>query len=156
MDHTAPHEDGGHVHDVSDKPGSTPLRTRLLLSLALAVPVVALGMVPAWQFPGWQWVSLVLTAPIVLWGGWPFHRATIVNARHGAMTMDTLITLGTMAAFGWSVWALFFGSAGRIGLTAPACPSSASASAMSSSSAPERRWPPTASSGTVAPPWTRA
>ncbi len=115
-DHTAHHDDGGHVHDVADRPGSTPLRTRLLVSLALAVPVVAFGMVPAWQFPGWQWVSLVLTAPIVLWGGWPFHRATIANARHGAMTMDTLITLGTMAAFGWSVWALLFGSAGRIGL----------------------------------------
>lgn len=116
--HDEAHADGhgGHVHDVADRPGSTPLRTRLLVSLALAVPVVALGMIPAWQFPGWQWLSLLLTAPIVLWGGWPFHRATIANARHGAMTMDTLITLGTMAAFGWSVWALFFGSAGRIGL----------------------------------------
>lgn len=116
--HDAPaHEaEGGHVHDVADRPGSTPLRTRLLVSLALAVPVVAFGMIPAWQFPGWQWVSLVLTAPIVLWGGWPFHRATLAKARHGAMTMDTLITLGTMAAFGWSVWALLFGSAGRIGL----------------------------------------
>ncbi|WP_434811743.1 heavy metal translocating P-type ATPase [Microbacterium sp. bgisy189] len=93
------------------------LRTRLFVSAALAVPVVALGMVPAWQFPGWQWVSLVLTAPIVLWGGWPFHRATVANARHGAATMDTLITLGTLAAFGWSVWALLFGTAGRIGLT---------------------------------------
>ncbi len=87
------------------------------MSLALAVPVVALGMVPAWQFPGWQWVSLVLTTPIVLWGGWPFHRATFANARHGAMTMDTLITLGTFAAYLWSLWALLFGSAGRIGMT---------------------------------------
>ncbi len=89
----------------------SPLRIRLIVSAILAVPVVALGMVPAWQFPGWQWVSLVLATPIVFWGGWPFHRATIANARHGAMTMDTLITLGTMAAYLWSVWALVFGTA---------------------------------------------
>jgi Cu+-exporting ATPase len=107
---------GGHDHDIEDRPGAVTLRTRLLISTVLALPVVAVGMVPAWQFPGWQWVSLALTAPIVLWGGWPFHRATIANARHGAATMDTLITLGTLAAFLWSVWALFFGSAGRIGL----------------------------------------
>ncbi len=106
----------GHVHDTADAPGSTPLRTRLWVSLALAVPVVALGMVPAWQFPAWQWVSLVLATPIVLWGGWPFHRATLRNARHGAATMDTLITLGTFAAYLWSVWALVFGTAGRIGI----------------------------------------
>ncbi|MEV7875064.1 heavy metal translocating P-type ATPase [Microbacterium sp. NPDC089188] len=106
----------GHVHDTTDAPGSTPLRVRLWVSLGLAVPVVALGMVPAWQFPAWQWVSLVLATPIVLWGGWPFHRATLRNARHGAATMDTLITLGTFAAYLWSVWALVFGSAGRIGI----------------------------------------
>lgn len=107
---------GGHVHDTGDAPGSTPLRVRLWVSLALAVPVVALGMIPPWQFPGWQWVSLVLATPIVLWGGWPFHRATLRNARHGAATMDTLITLGTFAAYLWSVWALVFGTAGRIGI----------------------------------------
>ena len=93
------------------------LTTRLAVSSVLAAPVVALGMVPAWQFPGWQWVSLALATPVVLWGGWPFHRATFANARHGAMTMDTLITLGTGAAYLWSVWALVFGSAGRIGMT---------------------------------------
>ncbi len=93
------------------------LTTRLAVSSVLAAPVVALGMVPAWQFPGWQWVSLALATPLVLWGGWPFHRATFANARHGAMTMDTLITLGTGAAYLWSVWALVFGSAGRIGMT---------------------------------------
>ncbi|WP_315551810.1 heavy metal translocating P-type ATPase [Microbacterium aurum] len=108
---------GGHVHDVEDHPGTVTLRTRLIVSAALALPVVALGMVPAWQFPGWQWVSLVLATPVVLWGGWPFHRATFANARHGAMTMDTLITLGTGAAYLWSLWALLFGSAGRIGMT---------------------------------------
>ncbi|WP_336631693.1 MULTISPECIES: heavy metal translocating P-type ATPase [unclassified Microbacterium] len=110
-------EPAGHVHDVEDHPGSASLRTRLLVSAVLALPVVVLGMVPAWQFPGWQWVSAVLATPVVLWGGWPFHRATIANARHGAMTMDTLITLGTGAAYLWSVWALLFGTAGRIGLT---------------------------------------
>jgi Cu+-exporting ATPase len=112
-----PSEHEGHVHDVEDRPGSTTLRTRLIVSAALAVPVVALGMVPAWQFPGWQWLSLVLATPIVAWGGWPFHRATFANARHGAMTMDTLITLGTFAAYLWSLWALVFGAAGRIGMT---------------------------------------
>ncbi|WZH37002.1 MAG: heavy metal translocating P-type ATPase [Microbacterium enclense] len=110
------HDHGGHVHDTADAPGATSLRTRLLVSAALAIPVVALGMVPAWQFPGWQWASLVLTTPVILWGGWPFHRATLRNARHGAATMDTLITLGTFAAYLWSVWALFFGNAGRIGI----------------------------------------
>ncbi|WP_312677598.1 heavy metal translocating P-type ATPase [Microbacterium sp.] len=117
-DHTAhAAASGGHVHDVEDRPGATTLRTRLIVSAVLALPVVALGMVPAWQFPGWQWVSLVLATPVVLWGGWPFHRATFANARHGAMTMDTLITLGTGAAYLWSLWALLFGSAGRIGMT---------------------------------------
>ena len=114
LDGAADH--GGHVHDTGDAPGSIPLRVRLWVSLALAVPVVALGMIPAVQFPGWQWVSLVLATPIVLWGGWPFHRATLRNARHGAATMDTLITLGTFAAYLWSVWALVFGTAGRIGI----------------------------------------
>jgi Cu+-exporting ATPase len=103
-------EPSEHVHDTT-----SPLRARLIVSAVLAAPVLALGMVPAWQFPGWQWVSFALATPIVLWGGWPFHRATIANARHGAMTMDTLITLGTMAAYLWSVWALFFGTAGDIG-----------------------------------------
>ncbi|WP_306770312.1 cation-translocating P-type ATPase [Microbacterium sp. 18062] len=116
-DHDHEASDGGHVHETQDVPGATSLRTRLLVSLVLAVPVVALGMVPAWQFPGWQWASLVLTAPIVLWGGWPFHRATFANLRHGALTMDTLITLGTFAAFAWSTWALLFGAAGTIGMT---------------------------------------
>ena len=118
-DHDHDHErsaHGGHQHDVEDVPGRTRLATRLIVSAALALPVVALGMVPAWQFAGWQWVSLVLATPIVFWGGWPFHRAAFAAARHGAATMDTLITLGTMAAYLWSVWALFFGSAGRIGL----------------------------------------
>ncbi len=92
------------------------LNRRLLVSAALAVPVIVLAMVPAWQFAGWQWLSLALAAPVVVWGGLPFHRATLANLRHGAVTMDTLVTLGTGAAFAWSVWALLFGSAGDLGM----------------------------------------
>ncbi|QLY32560.1 copper-translocating P-type ATPase [Nocardia huaxiensis] len=95
------------------------LRHRLLVSLALAIPVVAVAMVPALQFENWQWFSLTLTAPIVVWAGWQFHRAAWVNAKHGAATMDTLISLGTLAAFGWSVYALFFGDAGMPGMKHP-------------------------------------
>ncbi|MEN3615480.1 heavy metal translocating P-type ATPase [Plantactinospora sp. ZYX-F-223] len=95
------------------------LRTRLLVSLVLTVPVIALAMVPAWQFDYWQWLSLTLAAPVVAYGGLPFHRAAWINLRHGAATMDTLISLGTLAAFGWSVWALFLGTAGTPGMTHP-------------------------------------
>jgi Cu+-exporting ATPase len=96
-----------------------PLRDRLLISVALSIPVVVLAMVPAWQFTYWQWLSLVLAAPVVVYGGWPFHRAAFVNLRHGAATMDTLVSLGTLAAFGWSLWALFLGDAGLPGMTHP-------------------------------------
>ena len=95
------------------------LRTRVLVSLVLTVPVIVLAMVPPWQFTYWQWLSLTLAAPVVVWGGWPFHRAAAVNLRHGAATMDTLISLGTLAAFGWSIWALFLGDAGMPGMTHP-------------------------------------
>lgn len=94
----------------------TTLRTRLIVSAALAVPVVLLAMIPAWQFDNWQWLSLVLATPVVFWGGYPFHRATVATLRHGSVTMDTLITLGTGAAYLWSVWALFFGMAGMTGM----------------------------------------
>ncbi|WP_171168955.1 cation-translocating P-type ATPase [Streptomyces sp. I05A-00742] len=94
-----------------------PLRERLITAVVLAVPVVVLAMVPAWQFEYWQWLSLTLTAPVVTYAAWPFHRAAFTNARHGAATMDTLISLGTSAAFLWSVWALFFGHAGMPGMT---------------------------------------
>ncbi|MEH1166327.1 heavy metal translocating P-type ATPase [Micromonospora sp. CPCC 205539] len=94
-------------------------RTRLWVSAALSVPVVLLAMVPAWQFDYWQWLSLTLAAPVVVWGGLPFHRAAWVNLRHGAATMDTLVSLGTLAAFGWSLWALFLGDAGTPGMTHP-------------------------------------
>ncbi|MGW4738281.1 heavy metal translocating P-type ATPase [Nocardia xishanensis] len=92
------------------------LRHRLLVSLALAVPVIAMAMVPALQFENWQWLSLTLAAPVVCWGGYEFHRAALINARHGTATMDTLISVGTLAAFGWSVYALFFGHAGMAGM----------------------------------------
>jgi len=95
------------------------LRDRLLISTALSVPVVAMAMVPGLQFTFWQWLSLVLAAPVVVWGGWPFHRAAWVNLRHGATTMDTLISVGTLAAFGWSLYALFLGTAGTPGMTHP-------------------------------------
>ena len=95
------------------------LRNRVIIAGALAIPVILLSMIPAWQFPGWQWVSLALTIPVYFWAGWPFHRSAWVNAKHRATTMDTLISIGTTAAFGWSVYALFFGHAGMIGYTHP-------------------------------------
>ncbi len=95
------------------------LRRRLVVSAVLTAPVVALAMVPAFQFPFWQWLSLALAAPVVVWGAEPFHRAALVNLRHGAATMDTLVSLGVTAAFGWSLYALFFGGAGERGMTMP-------------------------------------
>ncbi|GAA3286654.1 heavy metal translocating P-type ATPase [Nesterenkonia halobia] len=89
------------------------LRRRLVVAAALTVPIVAWAMVPALQYDYWGWASLVLSLPVVGWAGWPFHRAAAVNARHGAATMDTLISLGTLAAFGWSLYALVLGSAGE-------------------------------------------
>ncbi|MEV4438835.1 heavy metal translocating P-type ATPase [Streptomyces sp. NPDC049577] len=94
-----------------------PLRQRLITAVVLAVPVIAMSMAPALQFEYWQWLSLTLTAPVVTYAAWPFHRAAWTNARHGAATMDTLISLGTSAAFLWSLWALFFGTAGMPGMT---------------------------------------
>ncbi|MFC8089726.1 heavy metal translocating P-type ATPase [Streptomyces sp. NPDC057301] len=96
-----------------------PLRERLVTAVTLAVPVVAMAMIPALQFEYWQWLSLTLAAPVVTYAGWPFHKAAFTNARHGAATMDTLISVGTSAAFLWSLWALFFGTAGEPGMTHP-------------------------------------
>ncbi len=95
----------------------SPLRRRLVGSVVLTVPVVLLAMVPAWQFPGWQWLSAALATPVVLWAGFGIHRAAWVNLRHGLATMDTLISLGTLAAWSWSLVALVFLGAGRIGMT---------------------------------------
>ncbi|MGW1840633.1 heavy metal translocating P-type ATPase [Streptomyces sp. NPDC002067] len=99
--------------------GLTALRQRLLTALVLSVPVILMAMVPALQFTNWQWLSLTLAAPVVVYAAWPFHRAAWTNLRHGAATMDTLISMGTLAAFGWSLWALFFGTAGMPGMRHP-------------------------------------
>ncbi|MFD3439420.1 heavy metal translocating P-type ATPase [Streptomyces sp. NPDC058685] len=95
------------------------LRQRLVTAVVLAVPVIAMAMIPALQIEYWQWLSLTLAAPVVTYAAWPFHRAAFTNARHGAATMDTLISVGTSAAFLWSLWALFFGTAGTPGMTHP-------------------------------------
>lgn len=114
--------------DNADEAAGTPggaadplaaLRQRLLISLVLSVPVVLMAMVPPLQFTYWQWLSLTLATPVVAYGAWPFHRAAWTNLRHGAATMDTLISMGTLAAMGWSLWALFFGTAGMPGMTHP-------------------------------------
>jgi Cu+-exporting ATPase len=104
-----PDAHGGHPggHDHADDP--TLLWRRAVVSAALTVPVILMAMVPALRFAGWEWVSLALTTPVVFWGGLPFHRATWANLRHGAATMDTLITMGTLAAYGWSAWAIALG-----------------------------------------------
>ena len=104
--------------EAAEEPDSVALlRRRLIITVVLAVPVVALAMIPALQFTNWQWLSLTLAAPVVIWGAWPFHRAAWANLRHGTTTMDTLISLGTLAALGWSIYALFFGTAGEPGMT---------------------------------------
>ncbi|MFC0680322.1 heavy metal translocating P-type ATPase [Lysobacter korlensis] len=100
-------------------PEFTALRNRLFVSIALTVPVIAMAMIPALQFTYWQWASLALAAPVIVWGAWPFHRAAWANVKHGTATMDTLISMGTTAAFLWSLYALFFGTAGVPGMTHP-------------------------------------
>ena len=95
------------------------LREKLIVSAVLSVPVILLAMLPPLQFNGWQWLSLGLATPVVLWGASGFHRAAWVNLRHGTATMDTLISMGTLAAYAWSVYALFFGTAGHPGMTHP-------------------------------------
>ncbi|GAA4672440.1 heavy metal translocating P-type ATPase [Nocardioides nanhaiensis] len=107
----------GQETDGDADPELTALRQRLVVSALLSVPVIAMGMVPALQFQSWQWLSLTLAAPVAVWGAWPFHRAALRNARHGATTMDTLVSVGVTAAFAWSVVALFFGTAGEPGMT---------------------------------------
>ncbi|MDZ4234668.1 MAG: HAD-IC family P-type ATPase, partial [Dietzia sp.] len=92
---------------------------RLRASTVLTVPVIAMAMIPALQFTYWQWASLTLAAPVIVWAAWPFHRAAWANLRHGTATMDTLISLGTVSAFLWSLYALFFGTAGTPGMKHP-------------------------------------
>ncbi len=95
---------------------TAPLRRRLLVSLALMLPVLAMAMIPPLQFENWLWLSLTLATPVVVWGAWPFHRAAWANLKHGAATMDTLISLGVLSAFAWSLYALFIGDAGMPGM----------------------------------------
>ncbi|WP_199854416.1 heavy metal translocating P-type ATPase [Streptomyces sp. CS149] len=110
---------GDTEQGAAEDDGLTTLRQRLITAVLLAVPVIAMAMIPALQFDYWQWLSLTLAAPVVTYAAWPFHRAAWTNAKHGAATMDTLISVGTSAAFLWSVWALFFGTAGMVGMTHP-------------------------------------
>ncbi|MGX7723094.1 heavy metal translocating P-type ATPase [Rhodococcus pyridinivorans] len=105
--------------DVPETDSVAALRHRLVVSAILTVPVIAMAMIPALQFTNWQWLSLTLAAPVVVWGAWPFHRAAWINLRHGTSTMDTLVSLGTLAALGWSVYALFWGTAGEPGMVHP-------------------------------------
>ena len=110
----------GHQDIPESDPGEdeeiTSLRTRLIVSAVLSLPVLLISMVPALQFENWQWLVLQLATPVVLWGAWPFHRAAWLNLRHGAATMDTLISVGTLAAWLWSLYALFLGDAGEPGM----------------------------------------
>ncbi|MFM8156386.1 MAG: heavy metal translocating P-type ATPase [Actinomycetes bacterium] len=101
----------------SDEGELLTLRRRLVISAILTIPVVLMAMIPALQFDYWQWISLVLATPVVTWGAWPFHRATWLNIRHGAVTMDTLVSLGVLAAYLWSLYALLLGGAGMIGMS---------------------------------------
>ena len=109
-----PSTEAAAAEDVDE---TAPLRRRLLVSLALMLPVLAMAMIPPLQFENWQWLSLTLAAPVVVWGAWPFHRAAWANLRHATATMDTLISIGVLAAFAWSLYALFLGDAGMPGMT---------------------------------------
>jgi P-type Cu+ transporter len=111
-----PAADPAATTDVAADP-TAGLRWRLTLSAALSLPVLVISMVPALQFDYWQWLVLQLATPVVLWGAWPFHLAAWRNLRHGTATMDTLISLGTLAAWVWSLYALFLGEAGMTGMT---------------------------------------
>ncbi|AYA24580.1 copper-translocating P-type ATPase [Rhodococcus rhodochrous] len=114
-----PAQGADRTDDVPEADPVAALRHRLVVSAILTVPVIAMAMIPALQFTNWQWLSLTLAAPVVVWGAWPFHRAAWINLRHGTSTMDTLVSLGTLAALGWSVYALFWGTAGEPGMVHP-------------------------------------
>jgi len=113
------HASAGHEHHDRAEDETAALRRRLVISAALSFPVLLLAMVPALQFDNWQWLSLQLATPVVIWGAWPFHRAAFANARHATATMDTLISVGVSAAWLWSVYALFLGEAGMTGMRMP-------------------------------------
>ncbi len=109
---------GGHAaaHDHMHEEDAADLRRRLIVAVVLGLPVVLISMVPAFTFNGWQWVAAVLATPVIFWSGWPYHRATLMNLRHGAVTMDTLVTMGTGAAWVWSMVALVFLDASTSGM----------------------------------------
>ena len=114
-----PHADG-HGHPAGEHDHTEPVdqaQQRLVITAALAIPVIALSMVPALQFDEWMWLAFALASPVVVWSAWPFHRATWKNLKHGSTSMDTLISIGVLAAYGWSVYALFWGAAGVTGTT---------------------------------------
>jgi Cu+-exporting ATPase len=112
---------GAAVADRSTPPvdRTEALRTRLILAMSGGLIVILLSMIPAMQFPGWQWVALVIATPVATWAAWPFHRSMVMNLRHGQATMDTLISVGVSAAYLWSLWALVFTGAGEIGMKMP-------------------------------------
>jgi Cu+-exporting ATPase len=107
---------GARVHTAGGAADDTlvRLRRRLIVAIALGLPVLLLSMIPALQFDGWQWVALALATPVATWAAWPFHRAMVLNLRHRQATMDTLISIGVIAAYGWSLWALLFTDAGKV------------------------------------------
>ncbi len=118
LGYQVPTPEAGHEHDhmAMNHPDEATVRPRLILAAVLSVPVVLVSMVPALMVDGWQWIAFVLATPVIFWAGWPFHRATLVNLRHGAVTMDTLVSLGTVAAWLWSVVALLFLDAASSGM----------------------------------------
>ncbi|MFC4857581.1 heavy metal translocating P-type ATPase [Actinophytocola glycyrrhizae] len=112
-------EERAEPEEVDEEDPARSLRQRLIVSLVLSVPVIALAMIPAIQFTNWQWISLTLAAPVIVWAALPFHRAAWTNLRHGAATMDTLVSMGTLAAFAWTLYALLWGTAGIPGMKHP-------------------------------------
>ncbi len=110
MDPDLPSEHAAHMH--ADASRIADLRRRFLVAAALSIPLLALSMVPAWQFRGWEWIAAALATPVIVWAGWPFHRSTVMSARHGAVNMDTLVTIGTLAAWTWSTVVLVGGALG--------------------------------------------
>ena len=114
---SAPEAGGRGLRDSASGDAAADLRRRFIVSAALTVPVIVLSMVPPFQFDYWQWVVLALSLPVVTWGAWPFHRAAALNLRHGGFTMDTLVSLGVGMSTLWSLWAMFFGDAGAVGLS---------------------------------------
>ena len=108
---------GGESSSGGQDSETRQLRHRFLISALFGAPVILLSMVPFAQFPNWQWLALALASPVVVWGAWPFHRATATNLRHGSTTMDTLVSMGVVVAYLWSLYALFLGGAGHPGMT---------------------------------------